>query len=146
MKERLASIYVCAEVCLKEQGKSVKGTDRSELHSVGPRLCQNPNETSQVQSDVAFEPPFAGAHPQNPRDSPTSSWHHTQHCPRHKWVNLWTPVRESVHVRAANTLKAAIVLHVLYRLWFDWKGATPDHKAHFNLNLLQIVPWLFNVH
>lgn len=33
MKERLVSIYVCAEVCLKEQqGKSVKGTDGSELH------------------------------------------------------------------------------------------------------------------
>lgn len=51
-----------------------------------------------------------------------------------------------MYFRAANALKAAIVSNVLYRLWFDWKEAIPDHKAHFNLNLLQIVPWLFNVY
>lgn len=56
MKEMLVSIYVCAEVCRKEQqGKSVKGTDWSELHWVGSLLCQNPNETSEVQSDVTFK-------------------------------------------------------------------------------------------
>lgn len=52
-----------------------------------------------------------------------------------------------MRARAAHVLiKAAIVKRFLYALWLVWKGATQDHKAHYNLNLLQIVPCYFNVY
>lgn len=52
-----------------------------------------------------------------------------------------------MRVRAVNVLiKAAIVRSVLYGLWLVWKGAMQDHKAHYNVNLLQIVPCHFNVY
>lgn len=55
--------------------------------------------------------------------------------------------REYMRVRAVNVLiKAAIVRSVLYSLWLGWKGAMQDHKAHYNVNLLQIVPCHFNVY
>lgn len=85
--------------------------------------------TPLASSDVAFKSPFC-LH-RSPESSVLLNLHHTP---------------QRVHVRAADPLKAAIVSKLFNSPWFDWKGATPDHKAHFNLNLLQIVLCLFNVY